>query len=222
MKQLTLAVLQGPTPTFDNFLPAQNVQACEALQTVPLPPTPVCLWGPAGSGKTHLLRALAHRLTGQGLRWGAFDASAPLPWSYDGTWSAVLLDDCERFTDAQQHAAFAVFVEATGHAVPVVAAAALPPVDLPVREDLRTRLGWGLVFQMTPLTDAESRTVLRRQAEQRGVVLSDEALDYLLTRFARDLGHLSGLIEQLDVFALARHRNTLTVPLIKQMLADTP
>jgi DnaA family protein len=101
----------------------------------------------------------------------------------------------------------------------VVAAGRLPPVDLPVRDDLRSRLGWGPVFQLQPLAEADVTAVLRREAARRGIVLGDEVLGYLLTRFARDLGSLMALLDALDAFALAEKR-TVTVPLLKQMLAE--
>jgi hypothetical protein len=59
--------------------------------------------------------------------------------------------------------------------------AGLPPVDLPLREDLGTRLAWGHVFALQNLGEAESRAVLRRDADRRGIFLSDEVMDYLLT-----------------------------------------
>jgi DnaA family protein len=88
-----------------------------------------------------------------------------------------------------------------------------------LREDLRTRLGWGHVFALRPLADAEARSALRREAERRGVFLSDDVIDFLLNRFARDLKHLMGLLERLDTYALASKRS-VTVPLLKDMLAD--
>ena len=63
------------------------------------------------------------------------------------------------------------------------------------------------------------RAALRREADRRGIVLADEVMDYLLTRFARDLKHLMGLLDQLDEFALANKR-AVTVPLLRQMLLD--
>ena len=101
----------------------------------------------------------------------------------------------------------------------VVAAGQLPPVDLPLREDLRTRLGWGHVFALQPLGEAETRAALRREADQRGVMLSDEVMDHLLTRFTRDLKHLMALVVRLDQFSRSTKR-ALTVPLLKQMLAE--
>ncbi|WP_409035157.1 HdaA/DnaA family protein, partial [Methylibium sp.] len=44
---------------------------------------------------------------------------------------------------------------------------------------------------------------------------------YLLTRFARDLGSLMALLDALDDFSLS-HQRAVTVPLLKQMLAQQP
>ena len=112
-----------------------------------------------------------------------------------------------------------LFVEAAAHRVQIVAAGRLPPVDLPLREDLRTRLGWGPVFALQPLTDDEVRGALQREAARRSLVLSDEVTGYLLTRCTRDLAHLMQLLDRLDAFALAQRR-ALTVPLLRQMLSE--
>ena len=88
---------------------------------------------------------------------------------------------------------------------------------MPLREDLRTRLGWGHVFQLHALGEAARRSVLRRAADERGVFLSDEVMDYMLTRFARDLASLMQLLQQLDAYAL-RTQRAVTIPLIKSML----
>ena len=225
MKQLPLLMSSGPTPNFDNFVVGRNAQALQHLRRRPLPATPVYLWGPAGCGKSHLLQALAHAAELNGERVGGFSPRNATPWTFDESWRAIVLDDCDSFDEAQQHAAFALFVEAATHGLPVVAAGSVPPVDLTVRDDLRTRLGWGLVFQLEPLSEAEARAVLRREADRRGIFLSDEVMGYLLTRFARDLGFLMTLLDRLDTFALASQR-AVTVPLLKQMLAedshDTP
>ena len=95
----------------------------------------------------------------------------------------------------------------------------LPPVDLQVREDLRTRLGWGPVHAVHPLAEAGTRDALRQEAGRRGVVLGDDVLDYILARFARDLKSLMQLLHRLDGFALAEKR-AITVPLLKRMLDE--
>jgi len=180
---------------------------------------PVYLWGPAGSGKTHLLRALVQRLASQGGRAGSFSVSDASPWVFDERWSAIVIDGCDTLDGDQQRAAFALFVEAATHGTMVIAAGRVPPVDLPLREDLRTRLGWGHVFSVQPLSENETRSALRREADRRGVFLSDEVMDYLLTRFERDQKHLMALLDRLDEFSLANKR-AITVPMLKQMLAE--
>ena len=60
--------------------------------------------------------------------------------------------------------------------------------------------------------------MLRREADRRGIFLSDEVMDYLLTRFARDLTHLMALLDRLDGFALAEHRARHGAAAARQML----
>lgn len=219
MKQIPLAILPDAAPSFDNFVVGGNGAAVQHLRSLEAIAAPVYLWGPSGSGKTHLLRALAAQRQQRGERVGWFDAKSPTPWPVDEGWSLVLLDDCQDYDAERQQAAFTVFVEAVGQGVQIAAAGRVPPVDLAVRDDLRTRLGWGHVFALQPLGEAEARAALRREADRRGVFLSDDVMDYLLTRFARDLKHLMRLLDRLDHFALQQQR-AITVPLLKTMLAE--
>jgi DnaA family protein len=59
--------------------------------------------------------------------------------------------------------------------------------------------------------------VLRQSADARGIFLSDEVMDYMLSRFTRDLGNLVALLDELDAFSLQAQR-PITVPLLKRML----
>jgi DnaA family protein len=219
MKQIPLAIGPDAPSTFDSFVVGANVAAVRQLRALELGAPPVYLWGPPGCGKTHLLHALAHERRSHGERIGWFGARDGLPWTFDAAWSLVVLDDCDAYDAARQQAAFALFVEAGTHAVQLAASGKGPPTDLPVRDDLRTRLGWGHVFALQPLSEGEARATLRREADRRGIFLSDDVMDHLLTRFARDLKHLMALLDRLDAYALARQR-AVTVPLIRQMLAD--
>lgn len=226
MRQIPLPIGPVPAPSFQNFVPGANAAALDhlcALAETAAPGAarvPVYLWGPSGSGKSHLLHALVRRHRQRGGVALTVDAATPLPWTLPPAASLVVIDDCDALDAARQHAAFTLFVEATGAAVQLAAAGRLPPVDLPVREDLRTRLGWGHVFALQPPTEAEVGAVLRQQAAARGITLGDEVVSYLLTRFERDLKHLMPLFERLDAYALAEQRPQLTVPLLKRMLAE--
>jgi len=222
MRQIPLALGPDSAPAFDTYSACENREAVVYLRQLGPSSAPTYLWGPTGSGKTHLLGALARMWQEHGARVGWFSPATGGEWAFDDGWKLVLLDDCHAFDAAQQQAAFRLFVEATMHGVPIVCTGSLPPVDLPLREDLRSRLGWGVVFALQVLSEAEARSVLRQAADQRGIFLSDDVMDYLLTRFERDLSHLMALLERLDEFALSRKR-AVTVPLLKQMLAeDTP
>lgn len=217
MKQIPLAIVPEPLPTFDTYVPGVNVAAVAHLRALAAGAPPVYLWGPAGSGKSHLLRALAHRHQQRGETIGSFDAADPAPWVFQPHWTLVALDRCEALDAQRQHAAFALFVHATEAGASWVAAGRLPPVDLGLRDDLRTRLAWGHVFALQPAAEHEVRAALRREADRRGILLGDEVIDYLLRRTARDLGSLMQLLERVDHFALAQKR-TVTLPLLRQML----
>ena len=227
MKQLALDIGLAPLPSLDNYAAHGNEAALEHLRLwVDNPlrsPVPTLLWGPPGCGKTHLLQAVRLALQGQGAAVGWLDATTVHPPHFDERWNAVLMDDCQLFTAEQQAAAFNWFVNAqtpsSGPARWVLAAADRPPADLKLREDLRTRLAWGHVFQLSDLAEAERRAVLRRAADERGVFLSDEVMAFMLNRFSRDLGSLMALLDELDAYAL-RTQRAITIPLIKAMLEN--
>ena len=89
-----------------------------------------------------------------------------------------------------------------------------------MRDDLRTRLGWGHVYQLQLLNESERRAVLRQSADARGVFLGDEVMDFMLTRFSRDLGSLLELLDLIDEYALQTKR-AITIPLIKSMMEES-
>ncbi len=225
MKQITLDIGISTGPTLTNFFAGPNGAALEHLKLWANSPTrspvPTYLWGESSSGKTHLLKGVAHALREQGAHVGWLDASIHTPPAFDDSWSAVLMDDVHLYTAVQQHAAFNWFVNAMTPNVGlqrwVLAAGSMPPADLQLREDLRTRLGWGHVFALQVLSEPERRAVLRQEADARGVFLSDEVMDFMLNRFSRDLGSLMELLDAMDGYAM-QSKKAITVPLIKAMM----
>ncbi|GAB3666220.1 DnaA regulatory inactivator Hda [Ramlibacter alkalitolerans] len=223
MKQLPLDIGLARAPTFASFLAGPNEAAWSHLQLWAGSPTrspvPTYLWGAPGSGRTHLLKAVQECLREQGARTGWLDPQMAEPPPFDERWAVVLLDDVERYGAVQQHAAFSWFVQAQALQRGVLAAGALPPARLALREDLRTRLGWGHVFELHVLSEPERRAVLRQAADARGLFLRDEVMDFILHRFSRDLGSLMLLLEHLDAYALQAQR-AITIPLVKAMLEN--
>ncbi len=227
MKQIALDIGLSSGPTLANFFAGPNQAALQHMQmwasNDKRSPVPSYVWGESGSGKTHLLRAVQAALRDQGCPAGWMDAAVPEPSAFDESWRVVILDDVHLYTAVQQHAAFNWFVNATtpgdGQQRWVLAAGQVPPSDLALREDLRTRLGWGHIFQLQVLSESERRAVLRQHADERGIFLSDEVMDFMLNRFSRDLSSLIQLLDQLDGYALQTQR-AITIPLIKAMLEN--
>ena len=226
MKQLALDIGLAPLPTLGAFFGGPNAAALQHVRMAvegasARSPVPTYLWGEAGTGKTHLLRSVREALREQGVQCGWCDAGTDRAVCFDERWHAVLLDDVHLYNTAQQAAAFNWFVNAlspaTGAPRWVLAAGGVPPADLPLRDDLRTRLGWGHVFQLQLLGETERRSVLRQHADARGLFLGDEVMDFMLSRFSRDLGSLMQLFDRLDRHALRKQR-AITVPLLKDML----
>ena len=199
MQQLPLAISPRPQPAFDNFVPGPNAEALARVRSLAagtLGERIVYLWGEAGSGRSHLLGAAAH-------------ANPAL----------VLADDVDRLRAAEQHALFVAINEAREGGPAVLAAGDQPPAQLALRADLKSRLAWGLVYQLVPLSDADKARHLKALAAGRGLLLSDDVTSYLLTRLPRDMSSLAAVMEVLDRYSLMRQR-ALTLPLVREALAQ--
>jgi DnaA-homolog protein len=197
MEQLPLGISAPAEPAFDNFVPGPNAEALarvRGLAAGTLGEAIVYLWGEPGTGRSHLLRA----------------ASRANP-------ALAIADDVEGLdTDSQQRLFVAINTAREGGAG-VLAAGGRPPAQLALRSDLRSRLAWGLVYQLLPLADADKAQHLRTLAAERGLLLPDDVINYLLARLPRDISNLKRAMEVLDRHSLARQRS-LTVPFVREVL----
>jgi DnaA-homolog protein len=219
MQQVPLPLVPQAQGRFDNYLPGPNATVVAQLVSDVPPRAPVYLWGEPGTGKTHLLQAVAHACHQLGLAVGQFGAATPVPWAFDEHWRVVLFDDVQSFSALQQHQAFALCVEAQTRGLAWLACGTLPPVDLPLRDDLRSRLAWGQTHALKTLDEEETLAAVGQEAERRGIALAPEVLRYLLNRYSRDLSSLMRLLDRLDQYSLARGR-AVTVPLLRALLAN--
>lgn len=219
MRQLLLDWGAVKPQTLENFVAGKNLELAALLHKVSertasaLDERFIYLWGEAGAGKTHLLRALASTNHA-----GYISFDAPLEaFAPDPATNLYLLDDCERLSPERQIAAFALYNHARDNGASLVAAGASAPGALTLREDLRTRLGWGLIYQLHGLTDDEKIAALTQSANERGLSLSPGVIPYLITHFRRDMPSLSAMLDALDKYSLETRR-PITLPLLRELL----
>lgn len=199
MQQLPLGISPAREQDFANFVPGPNREALarvRALAAQTLEERIVYLWGTRGCGRSHLLAAAAR-------------ANPQL----------VIADDVQALDQHAQQALFVAINEAREGGPAVLAAGDAPPAQLGMRPDLASRLAWGLVYQLVPLTDADKAEHLKALATARGLLLSDDVASYLLSRLPRDLTSLAAVMEVLDRYSLMRQR-PLTLPLVREALRE--
>jgi DnaA family protein len=221
MKQLALDLAGPPRPTLDNFITGMNGELLENLRRLAARRAReqcIYLWGRPGSGRSHLLRATVTGLqqAGASALYFACGRDVRLEGGLERM-DCVALDDVDRLGEAGQAAAFDLFNELRERGGALLAAAAAPPVQLTLREDLATRLAWGLVFQVHALTDEAKAQALAEHAASRGFQLAPEVSDFLLTRARRDLPTLLATLDALDRYSLETRR-PVTVPLARELL----
>jgi len=224
-RQLTLDLGTPPPSTFDNFHIGANAELVArlrgldaALMAGPIADRTFYVWGEPGNGRSHLLQALACEAPPGHVRYLG-PQSALAAFTFDPRVTIYAVDDCDSLSGAQQIALFNLFNEVRSWpGCALVATGNAPPMGLTVREDLRTRLGWGLVFHLAPLSDEGKAAILKLAARERGIALADDVPAYLLTHFRRDMPSLMGLLDALDRFSLEQKR-AVTLPLLRAMLA---
>jgi DnaA family protein len=215
MRQLILDLLPETPPSLDNFVAGANGEALTGLAAwlaADSREASLLLWGASGAGKTHLLRA-----SGAGYSDAAADPDLANV-SEGCTFLAV--DNVEALSASGQIALFNCFNRLRAAAGRLLTAASRPPLQLALREDLRTRLGSGLIYRLHALTDDEKIAALTAQAAARGLRLPPDALDYLLARAPRDMRSLAAFLVALDRYSL-EHKRAITLPLLREVL-QTP
>jgi DnaA family protein len=216
MKQLVLDLGADQAQSLDSFEVGQNAELAHLMHQFAERSSRehfAYLWGETAAGKTHLLHALAATPRSRYIAAGAADTE----FVYSPDVSLYLLDDCDRLPAAAQIDAFALFNQIREHGAYMVSTGPVPPAVLPVREDLRTRMGWGLIYQIHGLSDDEKIAALTHAAEARGLPLSASVLPYLLSHFKRDMRSLSTMLDALDQYSLETQR-PVTLPLLRDLL----
>lgn len=203
-RQLTLELADPPQPSLANFVVGRNAEVVAALHAMADGSGEqfMYLYGETGSGRSHLVHALDAAPQRGVLR---FKPGTPL----------YVVDDIDQLNESNQQQLFVLLneIRADGNAR-FVGAGNAAPKHLTLRDDIRTRLAWGLVYQVHALSDVEKAQALTAHAAARGVALSVEVIDYLLTHMPRDMRTLVAIVDALDDYALSEKR-VVTLPLVR-------
>lgn len=199
MKQLLLDIEAPPKPSIENFVVGSNAEALNSLQLAMRGNAQtrfIYLWGESGSGKTHLLEAFQQAANGQNIQF---------------------VDDVQTLSDTQQIDLFNTYNQLRENGGTLITTGTAAPTHMGLRDDLATRLAWGLTYQLHSLSDEEKTLALKNYANARNMKLPDEVIEYCLRYLRRDLPSLISTISALDLWSRTNKRS-VTIPLLKQLL----
>jgi DnaA family protein len=223
MRQLVLDIRIEDEASFDNFVVGDNRELLARLHALAEPDAcqSIYLWGSPGSGRSHLLRATAALAQAQGrvvyfLRGDALGDDIVLPGG-----GLMVIDDVENLRDDAQITLFRAFNNIHHTGLSLLISGNVPPTGLPLREDLRTRIGQTLIFQVRAMSDEDKAQTFLQHAHARGLKIERDIPDYLLRHSERDLPSLLRRLDELDQLSLARKR-PITVKLVRELLNAQP
>ncbi len=205
-------------PSFDKFLGTSNAELLYMLQQAH--GQFVYVWGQQGSGKSHLLQAWVAQALQAGKTAVYVDAAnTPLnETALEAEYLAV--DQIDRLDGGEQAVLFEIFnrFRNSGRGF-LLLSADVPPHGLALREDLRTRIGYCLVYDVKPLSDQEKIDALMSMAAARQMVVEPEIFHYLLNHWRRDTDSLMQMLDTLDRYAVTVGKR-ITLPLLRQLLKE--
>jgi DnaA family protein len=217
-KQMLLDLKPEQSPTLENFVIGTNAELVERLRGLGSTGNfeALYLWGDPGCGKSHLLAATAASAQSRRpvLRLHAAEAGAELPLAPG---SLLVIDDIEQLGAEAQVALFRAFNAARFLGLALLLAGDAPPLRLALREDLRTRIGQTLIYEIQSLSDDEKNAALRRHAIERGMLMDPGVVHYLLRHGRRDLPSLMAMLNSLDRASLEQKRPP-TLPLLRELM----
>jgi chromosomal replication initiator protein len=216
-----------PLCTFDNFIVCDgNAGALEFSRRIADPHDSenlLYIYGPSGSGKSHLLKAIGQGMAGKSARPSPYlscrePVSAGSLYSRCATAGTLIVDDLHLMPDDAdlRAAVWQIFNEFHSSGRKVVMAGLSAPRELPFLDDhLVSRLLWGLVARVDVSDDHSRQMIVRKIAADRQVRVPDDVVDYILMTTSREVGDLIEAFESLYRLSMATQRR-ITLPLARE------
>ncbi len=194
MDQLLLNIHHSGKKTLDNFVVGNNQECLDALKNFIKSNSQqfIYLWGEKGSGKTHLAEALTN-------------------------FGIMVVEDVDTFDEDRQIQTFNLFNEYKAAHMKMLLTGANGPTHMGLRDDLASRLSWGLVYQIKSLTDIEKMLALEHHAKEKGMALDMKVIHYCMRHLKRDLPYLIATLDALDEWSL-KTKKPVTISLLKDLL----
>ncbi len=207
-------------PTLNNFAVGDNRELMAHLKSLGESSVfdQIYLWGSPGCGRSHLLQGSQIAAQAEG-RHVCFVQGADLGHELSTPpGSLVIVDDVDHLDETAQITLFRIFNSARLVGLALLLAGDEPPLRLKLREDLRTRIGATLIFEVRPLNDVAKAQALRHHAKHHGLRLDDPLIDYMLHHGKRDLPSLIKVLEAASQLSLELKR-PLTLPMLREAMA---
>ncbi len=216
MQQLTLDLFDQQPASLSSFIVGRNTELMHYLTDKI--ESPMFIWGEAGCGKTHLLTAWLGACNNHNTLYIGSNKNALflIPESLP---VRVAVDDVHLCDEKQAIALFTAFNYWRDAKVEMLFSANVPPQHLPLKEEVRTRMAWGMVYEIQPLTDEEKICLLSEWARKRQLYIDDGVFYYLLRYISRDVLILIDKLQKLDYYSLSCGRK-ITLPLLQQFLRE--
>jgi chromosomal replication initiator protein len=232
-----------PKFTFDNFIVGKpNELAYAAAQRVAQSEVvsfnPLFLYGGVGLGKTHLMHAVAWNIKKRNPKKNVVYLTAEKfmyqfikalrfknIMSFKEQFRSVdvlMIDDVQFIIgkDNTQEEFFHTFNTLVDKKRQIIISADKSPADLEgLEERLKSRLGWGLVADIHPLTYELRLGILQAKAEQKEIKLTDDVLEFLANKITNNVREMEGALNRLAVHASLQD-SAITVDLVKDVLKD--
>ena len=229
--------------TFSNFIVGKpNELAFAAARRVAesedVPFNPLFLYGGVGLGKTHLMHSIAHEIKKRNpLRRVIYMSAEKFMYHFIKalrfkntvafkeqfrTVDVLMIDDVQFISgkESTQEEFFHTFNALIDQRKQLIISADKSPQDLEgIEERMRSRLGWGLVADIHPLTYELRLGILQAKEEKLSTRISATILEFLAHKITSNVRELEGALNRLSAFSSLVGRD-INLDMVQDLLKD--